>query len=133
MPKLAPVVVFVLTLLCQTAYGNGNGDCNSDSRLHHVVVVWLKPQYQQPDDIQRLIAAHTPLRDIPDVLALDVGIMLPSDRPVVDSSYDVASHFVFCDAESMQRYVMHSNHQVFLRQYAATMIDRYTVFDFVSD
>ncbi|MDB6116888.1 MAG: Stress responsive alpha-beta barrel domain protein [Verrucomicrobiaceae bacterium] len=58
-------------------------------KIEHIVLMWLK----KPGDAgqrERLIAAAKSLKaDIKEVKSLDVGLAVPSDRPVVDSSFDV--------------------------------------------
>lgn len=124
------VWLLLVTLIGLTANSHAETSCPDETRLHHVVVVWMKEDRRSDADVAALIAAHKQLNVIPQVLALDVGPMIPSERAVVDSTYDVASHFVFCDETAMQRYVEHPVHQTFLKDAALPMIDHYRVYDF---
>ena len=55
----------------------------------HVVLVWLK-QPGNTEHRHQIIEASRAFREIPGVVELRVGPPLPSERPVVDDSFDVA-------------------------------------------
>ena len=60
----------------------------------HVVIFWTRPEI--PDSTAQLLAgAEKYLRPSPGVLSFHIGCMSPSDRPVVDQSYQVALNLVF--------------------------------------
>ena len=60
----------------------------------HVVIFWTDPA--QPGATDQLAAgAEKYLRTIPGVKQFHVGRMVPSHRPVVDQSYQVALNIVF--------------------------------------
>lgn len=46
-------------------------------------------------EIDRLIKGHNMLRTIPGLVSLNVGRVIPSERPIVDSGYDIATVFQF--------------------------------------
>ena len=64
------------------------------ARFSHVVIFWTDPAI--PNAADALAAgAEKYLRHIPGVLQFHVGRMVPSHRPVVDQSYQVALNLVF--------------------------------------
>ena len=60
----------------------------------HIVIFWTKPDVE--DAGQQLIdGLNHYLPDIPGVISMHVGRCAPSDRPVVDQSYQVALNITF--------------------------------------
>lgn len=56
--------------------------------IEHVVLMWQKRPGNTADQ-QAIIAACEALRAVPGVRSLHTGTALPSDRPIVDDSFDV--------------------------------------------
>ena len=100
--------------------------------VNHVVVVWVKDQYRNERGIEELLDAQESLRQIPGLVSLTVGRVIPSDRGVVDSSYDFASIFQFASVEAMQTYLSHPTHIAFLENYARPRTRKTVVYDFSS-
>jgi hypothetical protein len=93
-----------------------------------VVVAWLKA----PGDVaarNTLIIESKKLRDLPGVLDIAAGIPLPSTRPVVDSSYDVALVITFRSRADLERYITHPRHQQLLKNTIKPLVDHYKVYD----
>lgn len=102
----------------------------SPGNVIHVVIVWLK----QPGDAaarEAVIRSGDELKTIPGVLGITAGPVLPSDRPVVDSTYDVGVVTVFRDAQAMEDYAAHPTHQKVLKEVVRPIVDHYKVYDFV--
>jgi len=98
----------------------------------HIVVCWLKT----PGDSaarDKIIESSGALRDIPGVLSVSAGRMLPSTRPVVDSTYDVALVLVFRDEAALQAYDAHPIHQAMVRDVVRPLVSRFVVYDFAGD
>jgi hypothetical protein len=96
--------------------------------LTHVVVFWLKT----PGDAEarrRIVDASDGFRSIPGVVAIDAGQMVPTARPNVDKTYDVAVIIRFRDAEALERYQVHQKHKAMLQE-LAPLIDHTVVYDF---
>ena len=56
----------------------------------HIVIFWIKPDVEDAE--KRLVdGLNHYLPDIPGVISMHVGRCAPSDRPVVDQSYQVRS------------------------------------------
>lgn len=109
------------------------GGCQSiartnEPRITHVVVCWLKDRgnQQQRDAI---ITETRKLKDIPGVVDISVGTTVPSTRPVVDSSYDVALVATFRNKEDLERYGTDPRHQQLLKDYIRPLVDHYKVYD----
>ena len=76
----------------------------------HWVFFWLK-EPGDADGRRRIVEASQTLRDIPGVVSVHVGTALPSDRPVIDSTYDVAVLVLFTDETALRAYVHAPTHQ----------------------
>lgn len=99
-------------------------------RVQHVVMLWLK----EPGNAEaraKLIRASLELQSIPGVLSIAAGAALPSERPLVDDSFDVGVVFVFESAEAMHAYLAHPDHQRTVAEVVAPVVDRMLVYDFV--
>ena len=95
----------------------------------HVVVLWLK----EPGDAgQRaaLIRASEEFRKIPGVRSVRAGACIPSVRPIVDSSFDVALTMEFASKADMQRYLDHPAHRAAAETVLKPLVKKITVFDF---
>jgi len=98
--------------------------------VQHLVFCWLK----EPEDVggkERLIAASYRFLDIPGVLHVSAGPPLPSDREVVDSSYDVGILITLRDEQALEQYLPHPLHRKAVEEIVAPYVDRFLVYDFV--
>jgi hypothetical protein len=77
--------------------------------VDHVVFMWLKRPGNAADRAA-VLAACEKLRVIPGAKFLDTGAALPSDRPVVDDSFDVGLIVRFESAATMNSYLTDPRH-----------------------
>ena len=119
----AVTVVACLGLGCRTPRAP-----ESAPRVGHVVIFWLK---QPGDEVarQRVIDASRSFRSISGVFGVEAGAVLPSPRPNVDKSYDVAVVMWFRDRDALEAYQGHPRHQAMLRE-VGTLVERTVVYDF---
>ncbi len=97
--------------------------------LTHVVIFFTKPSV--PDAADRLIAGIDKyLRPIPLIRGLTRGKMVPSDRAVVDQSYQVGMSVLVDDKASEVAYQKHPLHDEFLANVFRQVCDRVVVYDF---
>lgn len=120
-----------LVLLAVLAFGlspcvHGNG---APGTVEHVVVVWLKDP-GNPAARSRVIDASQALRSISGVVSLKAGTMIPSKRPIVDSSFDVALSVTFADEQAMQHYLTHPAHVQLVEETLKPLVDKIRVYDF---
>ena len=95
----------------------------------HIVVFWTNPAYLgAADDL--LAGANQLLKDIPGVLQFHAGKMLPSPRPVVEQSYQIALNLTFADKQVEQTYQTHPRHVEFVEKYVRRLVKRVVVYDF---
>jgi hypothetical protein len=97
--------------------------------VEHVVFVWL----QEPGNAAqrtRIISESQVLREIPGVTGLRAGSMLPSQRPIVDSSFDVALIVSLQDAAAMADYLSHPLHVKLVEETLKPLVKKIQVYDF---
>jgi hypothetical protein len=78
--------------------------------ITHVVLIWLKTP-GDPAAREKVIDASKTFVGIPGVVSVRFGEALPSTRPVVDSSFDVAVVIRFTDEEALRAYDQHPTHK----------------------
>ena len=99
--------------------------------VEHVVLFWLN----DPSDaqaIQKMEEACYSFRSIAGVESVAVGRALPSDRPVVDSTFDLGVVITFRNPEALGRYVTDPAHQESLRTLVKPLVKRMQVYDIVA-
>ena len=95
----------------------------------HVVIFWADPDNPQAAD-ELLAGAEKFLRPIPGVLNFHVGKMVPSHRPVVDQSYQVALNVQFSSKQAQDDYQTHPLHLQFVEQAFKPNCAKVCVYDF---
>ena len=95
----------------------------------HVVIFWTDPNNPKAAD-ELMAGANKYLKPIPGVLHFNVGRMVPSHRPVVDQSYQVALNLVFPDKQSQDDYQIHPLHVDFVEKVFKRVCTRVVVYDF---
>lgn len=94
-----------------------------------MVIFWTDPD--QPGAADTLIEGlHHYLRDLPGILHFHVGRMVPSHRPVVDQSYQVALNLVFPDKATQDAYQDHPRHVEFVEKVFKRVCRKAVVYDF---
>jgi hypothetical protein len=95
----------------------------------HVVIFWTKAE--KPNAAQELIAgAEKYLKPIPGVLSFHIGKMVPSHRPVVEQTYQVALNLIFPTKQAQDDYQVHPSHVEFVEKAFKPNCARCIVYDF---
>ena len=95
----------------------------------HVVIFWTDPA--NPTAADELNAgALKYLQLIPGIVHFHVGKMVPSHRPVVDQSYQVALNVVFSDRKAQDDYQVHPLHVEFVEKVFKRVCTKVLVYDF---
>ncbi|MGD0349731.1 MAG: Dabb family protein [Verrucomicrobiota bacterium] len=95
----------------------------------HIVVFWTDPEQSHAAD-ELLTGANWLLKNIPGVLRFHVGKMVPSERPVVEQSYQVALNLIFPNQQAEQAYQTHPQHVEFVEKYVKRLVKKVVVYDF---
>jgi hypothetical protein len=95
----------------------------------HVVIFWTDPA--QAKAAEELVAgAERYLASIPGIVHFHVAKMAPSQRPVVDQSYQVGLYVQFADRQAHDAYQVHPLHREFVEQVLKPRRHREVVYDF---
>lgn len=96
-----------------------------------MVIIWVREPVDQTRDMV-VSAAERLLTEIPGVEAFHVGVMLPTDRPVVDKTYHLALNMQFAGAELLTAYQKDPKHVEFVEEYLKPNMAKLLVYDFES-
>ena len=97
--------------------------------IHHVVLCWLK-EPGNAEHRQQIVEATESFRKIPGVLAARAGQVMPSDRAIVDDSFDVGILILVPDDKSLTEYLEHPIHQKAKQDILLPLVDKIVVYDF---
>lgn len=100
-----------------------------DKALHHVVLCWLK-ESGNLEARERIVEITKSFRDIPGVLEARAGQVIPSDRSIVDDSFDVGILVVVADSKSLTEYLEHPIHQKAKNEVLVPLVSKILVYDF---
>src|SRR4051794_8797361 len=103
------IAIVLLLILSSCA----NGKCpfaHHTAQVNHVVLCWLKEPGNESQR-QQVIDASYGFAKIPGVISVAAGKAIPSTRPVVDSSFDVAIVIAFTDEAALHAYDQNPIHK----------------------
>jgi hypothetical protein len=103
---------------------------STDGAFVHTVFFWMHEGATEADR-QQLWEGLNSLRDVEQIQQLYAGVPAPTDRPVIDSSYDYSLTMIFADQAAQDAYQVHPVHEAFVANYAH-LWDRVVVYDAVS-
>lgn len=124
MKKVLPVLLFIGLL-----FSSYITQAKEDQRVSHVVVVWLK----EPGNAQmreQFIAASRALETLPGVVSRHVSEVIPSKRPKVDDTFDVAVTVTFENAAALKKYMKSKKHKSMLKDQLKPLVNRVVVYNF---
>ena len=121
------LVLFFIVLVSTACYANKPAD-SSSSIVQHIVLCWLN----DPGDAQAIteITEHSySFDEIPGVISVEVGKALPSDRPVVDDSFDLAIIITLESPSALKSYLANPIHRDAAESYLKPHISRLVIYD----
>lgn len=121
-------IIFVLFLLpaCQ----QGKDRLDSTSKVHHVVICWLKDSGNK-EARQKIIGASRGFSSILGVVDVRAGSMIHSEREIVDNSFDVAIYLSFENEQKLQDYLVHPIHKNAVKEILKPLVSKVVVYDFI--
>lgn len=93
------------------------------------MVCWLNDPGNQTD-MQSLVEASRQFASMPGVIDVRAGTMLPSDRGIVDSTFDVAIVISFASQTALSDYLVHPTHKKAVNEVLKPLVKRIVVYDF---
>ena len=97
--------------------------------ISHIVIFWLKKEITNTQRNSIIEAAKT-LETIPGIVTFQYGKMIPSDRKIVDSTYDFALNITFQSEKDLNIYLEHKTHTSYVNSYIKPNIEKIQVYDF---
>ena len=119
----------LIALLLITMSGCASLRPAGGGEIDHVVVIWLK-DHGNAQQQQQMIDRSKTFTQIPGVLSVSVGTCLPSTRPVVDSSYDVALVMRFANEQALLEYDQPPIHKKAVQELLAPLAAKFVIYDF---
>jgi len=124
---LSLALISLLLNACYTA--PEKQDQQQTKPVTHIVMVWYKPDL--PAEKRELIKQKTAeLKNIPGLISLNMGEAIPSERPIVDDSFDLGIVMQFPNAKAMNTYLVHPQHKAFMKNYVKGNVEKLLVYDF---
>jgi hypothetical protein len=126
--RLSATLVFIAILVgCQQF--QQQQPSRPQARVTHIVICWLKEPGNESAR-QKLIDTSKTFTQIPGIVEVTAGRVMPSTRPVVDSSYDVAIVMKFTDREALANYATHPIHVAARDNVLNPLVSKYLIYDF---
>lgn len=97
--------------------------------VQHVVLLWFTADVTN-SWIQQIETETLKLRAIPQVLSLETGQSIKSDRPTVEDSFDLGIAMTFRSVDDMNQYLIDPRHTKFVDTWLKGRLDKMLVFDF---
>ena len=110
--------------------GKPRPEAHVPGRANHVVLCWLKEPGNESHR-RRIVEVSTTFREIPGVVEVRAGEVVPSERAIVDDSFDVAIFLTFASERDMKAYVEHPRHRAAVKDVLLPLVEKVTVYDFV--
>ena len=115
------IIFFLVLTFSQTAASETSG-------IQHVVLCWLNEPGEQAD-IDAVMKASMELKDISEVDNIVVGRPVPSDRKIVDDTFDVGLVLNFHNQHDLDNYLDHPEHLSRVKEVLAPKCRQILVYD----
>jgi len=100
-----------------------------EAKVYHVVLCWLK-EPGNAEARQQIIDVSRSFKSIPGVIAVKAGPSIPSNRAIVDDSFDVGILLTFPDRQAMNAYLAHPDHKQAVQNVLKPLVRKIIVYDF---
>jgi hypothetical protein len=97
--------------------------------VEHVVLVWFNEHGNAAVKEKMVASARAFPKEIPGILSMSIGDAVPSDRDVVDDSFDLALVVRFKDKASLDAYEKHPVHVKAVKEVLAPNASKLKVYD----
>ena len=136
--KNATTSLFVVAALLLTSCATNNrSTCpfakQKGTGIEHIVLAWLKNPGNKDEQARLICAAKSLKADIKEVKSLAVGRALPSDRDVVDDSFDIALVMHFDSKEALASYEQNPVHVKAVTDTLKPLTKKIVVHDIVNE
>ena len=124
------MMLVVILMVCVAGCSSRLSRPISGERVNHIVLCWLK----EPGNIthrQKIIEVSESFRKIERVVEVRVGEVIPSDREIVDDSFDVGIFISLANSDAMNGYLNHPIHTKAVEEVLRPLARKIVVYDFV--
>ena len=126
--KISIALLATISTFTFVACSSSRNGSPGSGRVYHVVLCWLKDS-GSADARRQLIDASYKLQSIPGVLEVHAGSAFPSERPIVDDSFDVGIVFVLKDREALAAYLENPTHKQVVATVLKPLAARVLIYD----
>ena len=129
--KNAIIILFAAAALILSSCTTCPFGCQTTAKgkVEHVVLVWLKRPGNAADRATLIATAKKFQAEIKQIQHLSVGPAVPSERPIVDDSFDVAFVMRFASKADLDVYEKHPVHVNAVKQTLLPMAKKVLVYD----
>jgi hypothetical protein len=115
------IIIFLAFTFSHTAWPQTKG-------INHIVLCWLNQPGNQTD-IEAVMKASIELKGILEVDSIVVGQPVPSNRKIVDDSFDVGLVINFNNQKNLDNYLAHPEHVKRAKEILAPKCQRILIYD----
>ena len=105
------------------------GETTHAGKVEHIVLVWLKRPGNAADRATVIAATKKFQAEIQGIQHLSVGQVVPSDRDIVDDSFDVGFVMRFANKDDMTAYEKHAVHVNTVKEKLLPLAKKILVYD----
>lgn len=129
--KNANLILAALVSLIFSACNTCPFGCKTTAKgkVEHIVLVWLKRPGNAADRATLVATARKFQAEIKQIQHLSVGTAVPSERPIVDDSFDVGFVMRFASKADMDAYEKHPVHVNAVKQTLMPLANKVQVYD----
>jgi hypothetical protein len=102
----------------------------AESRIAHVVVIWLKRPGNVHDE-HALVRASKEFEHIPGVLQVQAGPGMAVTRPAIEQTFDLGVVMIFKNRKALERFAHDERHVLAIQRLLKPLAARYLVYNFV--
>ena len=126
MKHLFLVLAFALSSCTTCPFG---GRTTAQGKIEHIVLVWLKSPGNAADRATVIALTKQFQSEIQGIQHLSVGQAVPSDRDIVDDSFDVGFVMRFANKDDMTAYEKHAVHVNTVKEKLLPLAKKVLVYD----
>ncbi|MCW0219593.1 MAG: Dabb family protein [Prosthecobacter sp.] len=123
----------VLSLLSSCTSCPMGHKTTAQGKVEHVVLIWLKKPGNAADRATVVATAKKLQAGIPQIQHMSVGQPLPSERSVVDDSFDVGMTLRFANPADLSAYEKHPVHVKAVADTLKPLAAKLLVYDIVTE
>lgn len=118
-------------LLSLSFFAASSVSAEENKKITHVVMVWLKEPGNERQRAE-FIKASEQLNSFPGIINRHVGVVYPSERGIVDDTFDVAVTVTMESKAALTAYLNNPLHKKILKEQIKPLTNRVVAYDFIS-